>query len=311
MLNFTLRQLEHFRAVAETGSFSAAGTDLHVSPSTVAASVNELERTLATRLFVRRKAHGVALTASGAHLLRRARSLLQEAQELALLSTDGAERLSGPIAIGCFSTLAASVLPNLLDGFASLHPDVELSFVDGGMDELLPLLKRAALDMLLTYRINLPIGLDEAVLYETEIHALLAASHALADAPAVSLHDLADEDLILLDLPPSGRHSLDMVIGAGITPKVRHRTQNFELVRSLVARGLGYSLLVQKPKISLSYEGLPLVTKRIRPESSPEAVVLTWPSTSRLTRRARALIDFAVETLRPQHISMPNRTKTR
>lgn len=303
MLNFTLRQLEHFRAVADTGSFSAAGTELHVSPSAVAASVNELERALATRLFVRRKAHGVALTASGAHLLRGVRSLLREAEELQLLSTDESERLSGPIAIGCFSTLAASALPSLLDGFASRHPEVTLSFVDGGMDELMPLLKRAAVDMLLTYRINLPIGLEEAVLYETEIHALLPADHRLADAPVVSLHDLADEDLILLDLPPSGRHSLDMVIAAGITPKVRHRTQNFELVRSLVARGLGYSLLVQKPQITHSYEGLPLATKRIYPESSPEAVVLTWPSTSRLTQRARALVDFAVETLRSQHDS--------
>lgn len=297
MLGFTLKQLEYFRAVAETGSFSAASAQLHVSPSAVAASITDLERRLTTQLFVRRKAHGVALTAAGSHVLSKARSLLSEAAELELVGGDHADRLAGPVAVGCYSTLAATLLPNLLDGFTRRHPDVALSFVDGGMDELVPMMKQAALDLLLTYRINLPMGLEEAVLYEMDMHALLAADHRLAKGPTVSLDDLADEDMILLDLPHSARHGLDVLAAAGITPKVRHRTQNFELVRSLVARGLGYSLLVQKPLIHHSYEGLPLVTKQIDPPVPRQAVLAAWPSGTRLTNRARAFIDFALETV--------------
>ncbi len=296
MVGFTLKQLEYFCAVAEHGSFSSAGAQLHVSPSAVAASVSDLERALGTQLFVRRKAHGVSLTSAGSHALRRARVLLGEAREMELVRGEDGSRLAGPVSLGCYSTLAASVLPGLLDGFSTLHPEVQLSFVDGGLDDLVPMLRRSALDLIVTYRINLPVGVQEAVLYESDIHALLPAGHRLALAPTIDVHDLAQEDLILLDLPPSGRHTLDLLNAVGITPNVRHRTQNFELVRSLVARGLGYSLLVQKPLIRESYEGLPLVAKRIEPRLSREAVVFIWPASRRLTNRARALVDYAIDS---------------
>lgn len=303
-VGFTLKQLEYFCAVAENGSFSAAGARLHVSPSAVASSVSDLERVLATQLLVRRKAHGVALTAAGSHTLKRARNLLAEAREVELVRGEDGSRLAGPVSIGCYSTLAASVLPGLLEEFSALHPDVDLSFVDGGMDDLVPMLRRSALDLIIAYRINLPVGVQEAVLYECDLHALLPGEHRLAGEPAIDVRELADEDLILLDLPPSGRHTLDLLGAAGITPTIRHRTQNFELVRSLVARGLGYSLLIQKPRITHSYEGLSLVTRPLQPRLSREAVVCIWPAATRLTNRARALVDYARE------ISAPALTKT-
>lgn len=297
MVQYSLKQLHYFCTVAESGSFSAAGAQLHVSPSAVAASVTELERILQTRLFVRRKAHGVGVTPAGTHILREARRLLREASELELTARGRKGLLSGPISIGCFSTLAPTVLPSLLENFAKHHPDVQLSFFDGGMGDLIPLLRNASIDLVLTYRINLPLGVDEAVLYETSAHILLPAGHRLAHAETVSLREVQQEDLIMLDLPPSGRHTLDMLAAAGIAPKIRHRTANFELVRSLVARGLGYSVLVQRPHIDYSYEGLPLVAKPISPEFAREAVIFGWLASVGLTARARALVDFALETI--------------
>ena len=101
----------------------------------------------------------------------------------------------------------------------------------------------------------------------------------------------------MLDLPPSGRHTLDMLQRAGLNPRVAHSTPNFELVRSLVARGLGYSLLVQKPRIDTSYEGLPLVAKPIHPQFSRESAVILWPRSLQLTDRAKALVEYARQTV--------------
>ncbi|WP_437880404.1 LysR family transcriptional regulator [Pseudomonas sp. LRF_L74] len=303
-MRFTFKQLEYFRATAETGSFSAAASELHVSSTAVAAAVSDLEQALETQLCLRRKSHGVVLTPAGQHVLQMARNLLISAEELdrSTRSRDGT--LRGPVTIGCYSTLAATVIPALTKEFEARYPEVILSYHDGDNDELLPLMEAGQLDLLITYRINLPAGLEETALFDTAVHALLPADHALASRETLSFEDLRDEPLIMLDLPPSGRHALDMLHGAGVRPKVRHRTRNFELVRSMVARGLGYSLLIQKPRIDHSYEGLPLVVKRIEPNEFKETVVMVWPDHIQLNARVQALIEFAHATIRMNQFSL-------
>ena len=65
MARYTLRQLAHFVAVADTGAISAAALKLHLSQGAVSAAVTELERIFKVQLMVRRKAHGVTLTPAG------------------------------------------------------------------------------------------------------------------------------------------------------------------------------------------------------------------------------------------------------
>lgn len=297
MPDFTLRQLEYFRAIAEHGTIHAAAERLFVTPTATANGLTELERVLGVQLCVRRKGQGVVLTPAGAAVLTEGRSLLRFADELQRHAGSRGGELEGPLSIGCYSTLAPTILPALLEEYGESHPRVDVTFVDGTMDELHPLLERGALDVIITYRINLPLGLEEALLFETAVHVLLSADHALAHEKTVSLHQLEDEPLIMLDLPPSGRHTLDMLQRSGVRPNVRHRTSNFELVRSMVGRGLGYSLLVQTPHIDHSYEGRRVVAKPISPEFSAEAVVMVWPAAMTLTERARALVTLATATV--------------
>jgi DNA-binding transcriptional LysR family regulator len=82
-----------------------------------------------------------------------------------------------------------------------------------------------------------------------------------------------------------------------VVPRVRHRSVNFEMVRSLVARGQGFSLLIQQPVVDVSYEGRPLVTRPVADHVTPTAVVLAWPSTAPPTRRARAFADHCHRVL--------------
>lgn len=294
---YTLRQLVLYEAAVRSGSFAAAAEELFLTPTAVSVAVGELEKALGTQLVTRRRARGIEPTPAGTHLLERSAGLLREALEIQRALSSGTGELSGPIGLGCYSTLSATVLPSLIHDFTRRHPGIDLSVTDGPMDPILAALLRGDLDLVITYRINLPPGLEEVVLYDTEVHVLLPADHRLADQETVSLDDLADEPLIMLDLPPSGRHTLDLLQRSGLNPTVAHRTPNFELVRSLVARGLGYSLLVQKPRIETSYEGLPLVAKSISPQFARESVVIVWPRSLRLTDRARALVAYARDTV--------------
>lgn len=107
---FTLRQLDLFVA-AEHGGFAPAAQARHLSPNSVAQAVTELERRMQTRLVLRHSARGVTLTASGRQLAASARDLLRRAGELPRGLSGVA--LSGPVSVGCYTTLAPTAVPEL------------------------------------------------------------------------------------------------------------------------------------------------------------------------------------------------------
>ena len=158
---------------------------------------------------------------------------------------------------------------------------------------------------------NLETGeIDAAFVYETLIlgtpnhallvaqpaHVILAADDPFADRPAVRLEDLVKRDMILLDSPPSSQHTLSMFHDRDLQPIIRHRTTSYEVVRTLVARGLGYGVLVQRLNNTASYEGYPLVVKEIEPAVEAVRVEAIWPSGVAVAERVRSLIEFSLET---------------
>lgn len=293
MAGYTLRQLEYFNAVAEAGSISAAAAALHVTPTAVASALTELERVLHTQLVVRRKAHGITLTPTGRHVHHRLDELLRAADELELAAASGGGELVGPLVLGCYSTVAPTVVPTLMEWTREHHPRVDLTVVTGSQAELPHRLLTGGLDLAIGYDIGLPDGLESTLLYTAPPYALLPAEHPLADHDAVPITELAAEPMVMLDLPPAAQHTVQLFTAAGVQPRVVQRTTDFELTRSLVARGFGYSVLIQRPAVHRSYEGVPLAVREIVPADPPANVLLMWPRDVRLNDRAAALLAFA------------------
>lgn len=289
---FTLRQLAYFVAAADEGTITGASAALRISPSAMSDAITELESALRERLCVRRRAHGLTLTPAGEQLVLTARRMLAEAEELHR-SVGGDGRLSGPVVIGCYPTLAPAILPPLLQDFAALHPEVELSIREATQDRLAEDLASGRIDVAFVYDMLVPGDTERVRLYELQAHALLAADHPLAGRTTVRLEELVDDDLILLDAPPSSEHTLSVFAEHGLRPRIRHRTAGYEVVRTLVARGLGYGILVSRVANPNSYEGLPLVAKTIVPAVRPVAIDMIWAPDRPVPARTRALIEFA------------------
>lgn len=296
MAQYTLRQLECFVAVAETGSLSAAAKSLHLSDSAVSGAVTELERSLDARLTVRRKAHGVSLTPSGRYVLDHARGILRSAQDLSLHAADAGAELRGTLMLGSYVTLAPTVLARLIDGYAARHPAVELDFLDGGQSEIHDYVATGRVDLAITYDFRLPSGLESLKLYDAIPSVVVAADHPLAGRDALTLEELAAEPMILLDVHTSRENTLSMFSDAGLEPHIRFRTSNYEVTRSLVARGMGYAVLVQQPAGSRSYEGRELVVRPLTPAARSARVSLVWPQGTKPSQAAQAMIELARET---------------
>ncbi|NKX51101.1 LysR family transcriptional regulator, partial [Arthrobacter deserti] len=239
-----------------------------------------------------------SLTPAGSHLYARAATLLRDAEELELSATSGGEELAGPLVVGCYLTAAPTILPVLLGGFTAEHPRVQLDFVEGTQDEMQDRLFAGELDLAGVYDMDLRPGLGPVLLYEIPAYALLPGDHRLAGRDEVPLAELAAEPMILLDAPPSSHHTLSLFQDAGVAPRIRYRTTDFELTRSLVGRGAGYSVLVQRPAVDATYEGLPVVARPIAPAVKPVAVRMIWPEAIRPTVRARAMVAYAAAAVR-------------
>jgi len=300
MVDFTLVQLRYFCLVAETGSFSGAAAADHVSPTAVAAAVTALERVVGAQLCVRRRSHGVRLTTSGQLLYAEAKRLLTSTEELKLLLAGGGEELVGPLTVGCYSTFAPTVLPGLVEEFERLHPKVTLNLSVQSQEVLIDELHEGRLDCVLLYDLYLPDGLQKQPLYQALIHVLMSADHPLAQRESVSLRELEDEPLILFESTPSSPHTFTVLERLGVTPRIRHRTTEYELVRSLVARGLGYSLMIHRNPVKFSYEGRRLAEIPIDPALPAETMVAVWPAGVHLNPRARELIRIAREVITAQ-----------
>lgn len=289
MLN--LRQLECFVQAADAGTMTAAADRLRLSQSAVSLAVAALENSLGAQLLIRRRSQGLTLTDAGRRLLPQARELLAHAEQVRVDADAAGRSLSGQLTIGCFRTAAPFVIPGLLETFAAAQPGVELEFIEGPLHELEDALLEGRCEVALVYDLGVRPGIVCEALYRTEPYALFSPEHPLARAERITLAELAPHELVLLDIPPSGSYLTGVFLHAGLTPKVRFRVSSYELLRSLVARKFGYGLLISRPNGDVSYEGRPLVPRRLADELLPIDVSLAWVAGSRRTPRALAFAE--------------------
>src|SRR5699024_12156172 len=87
-----------------------------------------------TQLFIRRRAKGLTLTAAGQDLVVRARDLLDRANELTLHIGNVSDVPRGPVKVGCYSTLAATVVSELWARVTRLLPEIQLDIEEGPVE---------------------------------------------------------------------------------------------------------------------------------------------------------------------------------
>ena len=142
-----LRHLEHWLALADTGSFSRAAEKLHITQSALSRSIQALEEDLGGPL-VDRVGKKNELTPLGRSVLERARRIVHEAQELkqgaALLQQGGL----GALRVGLGSGPGAMLMTPWLVYMAQHHPTVQVTVSRGSTELQLTQLRERQLDAL-------------------------------------------------------------------------------------------------------------------------------------------------------------------
>lgn len=295
-MRFTLKQLHYFAAVGEAGSVTGAAEQVHVSQASVSAAVSHLEAVFGVQLFIRHHAQGLSLTPAGRRVLAQANLLLKQAEGLHQYAADLGESLSGSVEVGCFLTLAPVILPSLIRDFGGRHAAVHINCHEGDDDELIAGLRHGRTEMAFMY--DLARAADVAFLPVAELppYAILAPEHPLATRRTISLRRLADEPMVLLDLPHSRDYFSAIFRDLALAPKFSYRTASPNMVRAMVANGLGYSLLNVRPRIDRSLDGKPFVARDLKEKVRPLQMGIAHMAGVRFTRAAGAFAEFCRES---------------
>ncbi|MFG3284418.1 LysR family transcriptional regulator [Streptomyces sp. NPDC048111] len=249
-----VQRLRVLRTVAEHGSFNRAAVALRLTPSAVSQHVAALERSLGTQVVVR-STRGVTLTQAGRIMVGAAESVaaeLEHAQQQVDQLATGAAQLT----VATFTSGGRLLLPGALDRLMTAHPGTVLHIREGEPESTLPLVRQGAVDLALAYHFDGPLplgpgpnsGLAWAPILDDPLHVVLPRDHPLAGRDALDLAELAAEPWVL------GCHKTEAYLRryaerAGFTPDVRGTTTDYFFARSLVAAGVGISLI---PTIALT-----------------------------------------------------------
>lgn len=283
-LRFKLRQLEYFVAVADAGTIVAASERINVAPPTISTALSQLEQEFGLSLFVRHHAHGLSLTPGGRRFLVAARATLESAANLHDVAGDIMEQVRGPVSVGCLVTVAPFLMAALRRQFQDAHPDVFFYQRETDQSSLIHMLRRADIDIAITYDMDIPQDITFEPLATLSPYALVAGDHPLAEKKSVTLKKLAKLPMILLDLPHSREYFLSLFEAADLRPQIGDRTPHLPMVQSLAANGLGYGLLNIPNLGPASPDGRPLRMIPIRESVRPLQLGLASMQPDRKTR---------------------------
>lgn len=238
-----LHQLRYFCAVAETGSFSRAAEQTHVSQPSLSQQIRKLEDELGARLFDR-LGRSVRLTDLGKAFLPRALSVLRELEAAKGDVVERKDSVGGSITVGVIPTVAPYFLPPCLTLFSKRFPQVRLTVVEEITPVLLERLRAGTIDVAV---LALPVRgheFDAFPLLTERLFAALPPKHKLSKRRSLSLKDLRSEPFLLLR---DGHCFRDTAVAAcdraRLHPQIIFESGQFSSLLSMVSANMGVSIV--------------------------------------------------------------------
>ncbi len=269
----SLRQIDYVIATADGGSTASAARMLNVSQPSVSLAIAKVEEHFGRPLFARTAGQGVIPTHYGRQKLREFKRLRAEAE-----SALNAETVGNPILnLGVFSTLGPRHAPQLVRGFQDETPGIQVRLHEANLETLSGWLETGEIDVALIYDLGLPSSLDIIPLADIPPYGLLPGGHPLAGRKAISIAELLQDPLILMNLPHSRGYFLSLAQMHGISPKIAYETASVEMLRSMVANGLGVGLLATDIPHDTAYDQRPIIRMPLTGKLAPHRVALARP----------------------------------
>ncbi|WP_164658217.1 LysR family transcriptional regulator [Tropicibacter sp. Alg240-R139] len=254
-LRLSLRLLRAYMVAVDCGSITGAAEVLNVAPSAVAAAIDRVEAEFGATLVVRARARGITATPAGRALAARIRPLIEDYSDVMQQGYALSQGLRGTLHIGYYAPIAPAFLPHILRNLTDNTSELNFSLQECDNITAQSGLLDGTLDVALFAGDELLAGVETRSLMDLPPYVLAPKGHALSARSELSLRDLHDTPLVLLDLPVAGAYVRRLLRAAEVTPHVVATCTSVEMVRSLVGAGAGVAVLNMRPRTQQSYGG--------------------------------------------------------
>jgi DNA-binding transcriptional LysR family regulator len=289
----SLKQVRYFIATADTGQVSQAGITLNVSQSAITAAVQQLEETLGVALF-RRQPTGVSLTAEGARFLQHARSIMAavNAAERAPLTEDTA--LAGTVRVGVSYTVMGYFLPRHYTRFARSYPRIRVELYELPRNAIESGLNDNSLDLAVMLVSNLQDKkhLASETLLRSKRRLWLPVEHPLLTAETITLEDVAGQSYVMLTVDEANQTATKYWKPTGLRPNIVLKTSSVEAVRSMVADGMGITILSDMVYRPWSLEGQRIEVRNLVGDIPYMDVGMAWNKSKPQSPATKTFHDF-------------------
>lgn len=247
MIDYSLRELECFVAVAEELSFTRAARRLRLSQPPLSRHIQSLEARLGAALFLRTP-RAVALTAVGRAFLSDTRGALAQLQRAGDAAKRAASGEHSRLALGFVSAVLNPRLIGIFQRYRAGHPTVQLTLQDSPPAEQLRAIQEGRLDggFVGSTPGNPSSGLAFIPWCKEPLMLFLPPGHRLARAGSVKLAALAGESFVTVatdSAPCYAKQILRLCEAAGFRPKIVQEATRGQAVAVMVAAGAGISIL--------------------------------------------------------------------
>ncbi len=238
----TIRQLEYAMAVAHTGQFGRAGQGLNVSQPSLSVQIAELEASLGMRIFNRGR-NGALPTASGQEIIRRARLVLREVEDIVALSrNDGL--FGGRLRLGILPSIGPYLLPEVVRKLHTQNPELRLMLTEGSTLRLEEDLRNGRLDMIISTPED-HLGTHQTPLFVERFWAAYARDDPLSkQAGPISKNELSGRTLLTLDRTHRLSRMVQMLAqDCGASVLDDYQGTSLDAIRLMAATGSGIAIL--------------------------------------------------------------------
>jgi LysR family hydrogen peroxide-inducible transcriptional activator len=243
-----LRDLKYLVAVAEHRHFGRAADACFVSQPTLSTQLKKLETELGVTL-IERTNRQVLLTPVGERVVSQAQRVLREASRLTQIAEEFADPFGGDFRLGVIPTVAPYLLPRILPPIRKMLPTLKIQLTEAQTAVISEMLREGDLDAVI---LALPLDEDNVVeerLYTEPFYMAVSRNHPKAERKRVSVDDLDEEQVLLLEDGHCLRdQALEVCKSHNAVENTNFRATSLETLRQMVAADVGITLM---PKLAI------------------------------------------------------------
>jgi DNA-binding transcriptional LysR family regulator len=282
--------MEYFTTVVRHGNIAKAAAELNIAASAVSTAIDQVEAAFDLDLFTRQRSRGVQANASGMALARKFERLLDDYRSVLAEGADLKQALSGSLSVGYYAPIAPAFLPGILKSFVPDSGDVVLHLEECDNDSAQEGLLNGTYDVILfvSEDVRPAIGFD--VLVQAPAYCLLPKAHRLAKRASVSIAEISNEPLVVLNRPVASAYYRGLFDAQHIDISIAAYANSTEMVRSLVSAGHGCAVLNMKPLTATTYSGGSVIALPISDPLPPLTLAVAYDKS-----RPRRLVQHFVD----------------